>query len=102
MIKRGMLFNRGVSEHLSSCFDNSPFLSGVEGKNQEPMCWYDSVSHVFPFQRSGMFSIRKKNEKNKTKTTQLFLFHLDWAVCPFVVAMTTAAFHLLHLDLFPN
>lgn len=99
----GMLFSRGITKYLlSSSFDNSCSPSGGwRGETQKAVCESGSVSHVPPFQSSGMFSIRKKNEK-KPETTQLFLFHPNWVVCPFAVAMATAALLLLHLDLFPN
>lgn len=65
---------------------------------QEALFKTDSVGHMPPVQSGEMFSARKKKKKNP----QLFLFHPSWVVCPFPVAMTTAALLLLHLVLFPN
>jgi hypothetical protein len=65
--------------------------------DQETVLQTDSVSHMPLVQSTEMFSTTKGG-----KTLQLFLFHPSWVVCPFAVAMTTAALLLLHLDLFPK
>lgn len=99
-------FQRGVIRHfLPSCLDNSPFPLRVAGGGGGGMGGGNTQKwQCQPFQSNGMFSIGKKKDKRKTptKTTQLFLFPLNWVVRPFAVAMTTAAVLFLHLDLFPN
>lgn len=101
----GMLFKRGVTKHLLSSFvDNSPFLSGqwgvLRGKDQEQGIRMTMSATCLLFRAIERFQSERKMKKKPR--TQLFLFHLNWIVCPFAVAMTTGALLLLHLDLFPN
>jgi hypothetical protein len=76
----------------------------IKAENQKARYENDSAHHMLLFKAMKYFQPeRKKKNKNKNKnTSQLFLFHPNWVVCPLAVAMTTAALLLLHLDLFPN